>query len=73
MRTARSLPYGADLCPGGSLSVGGVPVRETPSPCGQTDACENITCPKVHFAGGNNTSRSKLVFLILNTSLMRHI
>ena len=60
MRTARSLPYGADLCPGGSLSVGGVPVGETPSPCGQTDACENITCPKVHL---------RAVIILLEVSL----
>ena len=52
VRTSRSLPYRVvsvrgglcqgGLCPEGSLSRG-VSVRETPSPCGQTDACENIT------------------------------
>ena len=42
------------LCPGGSLSRGvsvwEVSVRETPFPCEQTDACENI------ILGGNKFS-----------------
>ena len=55
------------LCPVGDLCPWGVSVRETPSPvhggslsgrppppCGQTDACENITLPQTSFVGGKN-------------------
>ena len=58
VRTARSLPLGASVH-GGYLYMGmslprGVSVRETSSPCGQTDICENIALPQTSFAGGNN-------------------
>ena len=38
-----------DVCPGGCLPGGSATL-----PCGQTDACENITLPQTSFAGGNN-------------------
>ena len=41
----------------GGLSGQRPPWTETPldrDPCGQTDACENITLPQTSFAGGNN-------------------
>ena len=61
MRTGRSLPYGGGgyrllFTVGGvsvwGVSVWGVSVRETSSPRGQTDACENITFPQTSFVGG---------------------
>ena len=35
-----------------ALNRRGVSLTETP--CGQTDACENITLPQISFVGGNN-------------------
>ena len=48
---------------GGSLSARwslstGVSVRETPSPRGQTDDCENITLDQTSFAGGNDDNEN---------------
>ena len=42
------------LCQGEVPVQGGVSVQGDPSPCGQTDACENITLPQSSFAGGKN-------------------
>ena len=52
MRTAHYSPYkGEGIYPGGSLSKGGVSVRETSPPPWKH---ENITLPQTSFAGGNN-------------------
>ena len=75
MLTDRFLPYGGSLSREevsirGSLSRGvsvqgvSVSVKETPSPCGQTDACENITLPNTSFAGGNKWTRQIYEFLM---------
>ena len=50
-RTGESLSGGP--LSGGSLSGGSL----LPSPCGQTDVCENITLPQTLFAGGNDDGR----------------
>ena len=57
-----SLSRGFSLSGGGGLCPGGISVRETPSPCGQTNTCEIITLPQTSFAGGNNVTYGIWIF-----------
>ena len=38
----------------GPVNQTGSEIIETPSPCGQTDSCKNITLPQTSFVGSNN-------------------
>ena len=38
----------------GPVNQTGSEIIETPSPCGQTDTCKNITLPQTSFVGTNN-------------------
>ena len=49
---------------GVSIQGVSVSVKETRFPCGQTDACENITLPNTSFAGDNKWTRQICEFLI---------
>ena len=49
--------------PGGGVCLGG----DYHTPCGQTDACENIILPQSSFAGDNNTA--KLYFILDGSDL----
>ena len=46
--------------PGQRPSWTEIPRQRSP-PCGQTDACENITLPQTLFAGGNNCSHTAIL------------
>ena len=52
MRTVRSLPNRET--PDRDPLRTEIPLDSGPTPCGQTDACENITLSRTSFAGGKN-------------------